>query len=176
MQLSWSSRHTSRQSNYQMEIIRKQVKQSRTASMKRTTRNVRTHQSFRSQPGAGSNESPEVPDPRHRRSWRDLPLRGVVAFAITGTTVHSWAITAGALNVRQTSPIWNKFRLKKPLSRRRGSSEETLAPIEPQVGRRWFAESDEWSRLCVFCIYGLLILFPLIYSPLTHLSRSVILY
>jgi len=49
---------------------------------------VRTHEGFGSESGAGSDEPAEVSGPRHRRSRRDLPLRGLVALAITGPAVH----------------------------------------------------------------------------------------
>lgn len=54
--------------------------------------NVRndTHEGFRSESGTGSNIAAEVPDPQHRRSRWDLPLRGLMAFAITGPTIHCW--------------------------------------------------------------------------------------
>lgn len=56
----------------------------------------RTHQCFGSEPGTGSNVPTKISDPKHRRSWRDLPLRGrLMALAITGPTVHG-----------RVAPIW----------------------------------------------------------------------
>lgn len=52
---------------------------------------IRTHQCFGSEPGTGSDIPAKVPDPQHRRRRRDLPLRGFVAFAIAGPTVHGRA-------------------------------------------------------------------------------------
>lgn len=48
----------------------------------------RTHEGFGSESGTGSDEPAEISDPQHRRGRRDLPLRGLVALAIAGPTVH----------------------------------------------------------------------------------------